>query len=168
MLLKFSKVLSDIADKVARYISIVYTTIVILVVTVEVVLRALGYSITWSEELARWLLIGICYLGASIALKHGYHVGITKFLDLMPYVLKFLIVFITYILTTIFLVYLLIYGYQAAMNSLYQTGSLIPFSMFYVKIHLSIGAFLMLCHMLYYFVGFIYYRDIDNFKLSRM
>jgi len=41
----------------------------------------LGSSISWSEELARYLMIWMALVGASVAVRQGAHVGVTLLVE---------------------------------------------------------------------------------------
>lgn len=43
---------------------------------IEVVLRAFGSSISWSQELVRYLIIWITLIGSSVCIRNGAHVSI--------------------------------------------------------------------------------------------
>lgn len=44
----------------------------------------LGSSISWSEELGRYLMIWLGFLGASLALQQGLHVGVELLVQWVP------------------------------------------------------------------------------------
>ena len=56
-----------------------------LVVAVQVVARyAFNHSLFWSEELARFLLIWLSFLGATVAYCHGVHPGVDSLVRRLP------------------------------------------------------------------------------------
>src|SRR5690606_3491469 len=56
-----------------------------LIVFANVTLRYLtNFSITWSEEVARYLMIWMTFLGAGLTLRYGGHVAITNLQELLP------------------------------------------------------------------------------------
>ena len=60
-----------------------------LVVAVQVLCRyAFNYSLFWSEELARYLLVWLSFLGASVAYRRKAHPGIDMLQTKMPDVLR--------------------------------------------------------------------------------
>jgi TRAP-type C4-dicarboxylate transport system permease small subunit len=44
----------------------------------------LNAPLTWTEELARYLYIWACYLGAAVALRRGTHVSVALFAERLP------------------------------------------------------------------------------------
>ncbi|MCF8093585.1 MAG: TRAP transporter small permease [Desulfotignum sp.] len=56
-----------------------------LVVGIQVFSRyGLNYSLFWSEELARFLLIWLSFLGATVAYFHGAHPGVDSLVRRLP------------------------------------------------------------------------------------
>lgn len=75
-----------ICDRVNRFVELLLF-VLLLAMTVAVFLQvlfryALDAPLFWTEELARYLMIWIVYLGASVGLKRGAHVGFTYFVNL--------------------------------------------------------------------------------------
>lgn len=44
----------------------------------------LGNSFSWTEEIARYLLVGLTFIGAAGVAMRGEHIGLTYFRDLLP------------------------------------------------------------------------------------
>src|SRR3546814_379287 len=56
-----------------------------ILVFANVVLRYLfNSSLTWVEELTRYMMIWVAYLGAGLALRAGTHVAVEVLQDVMP------------------------------------------------------------------------------------
>lgn len=56
-----------------------------LIVSIQVFSRyVLNHSLFWSEELARYLLVWLTFLGASVAYRRKMHPGIDVFYNKMP------------------------------------------------------------------------------------
>lgn len=56
-----------------------------VIVFTNVALRYLtNFSLTWAEEVARYLMIWMTFLGAGLVLRSGGHVAITNLHDLVP------------------------------------------------------------------------------------
>ncbi len=45
---------------------------------------ALNSALSWSEELGRYLLVWLSFLGAAMATYRGAHIGISAFVNLLP------------------------------------------------------------------------------------
>lgn len=84
-----------------------------VVVAVQVFFRyALNHSLFWSEELARYLLVWLTFLGASVAYRRTLHPGIDIVYAQMPVPIQRMIsIFIHFISTVLFGV-MIFYGIQ--------------------------------------------------------
>jgi len=57
----------------------------IVVVFLQVFFRyVVHYSLPWSEELARYLMTWVVFVGASMGAKEGVHIGVAAFVNIMP------------------------------------------------------------------------------------
>ena len=50
-----------------------------VVLFVQVVARYLGHSLSWSEEIGRYLLVATTFLGATVAYKRAHFIGLAGF-----------------------------------------------------------------------------------------
>ncbi|MCE5265556.1 MAG: TRAP transporter small permease [Deltaproteobacteria bacterium] len=49
-----------------------------IIITIQVFYRyALNDPLSWTEEIARYLMIWICFLGSAMALKYGEHISVS-------------------------------------------------------------------------------------------
>ena len=66
--------------------SIVTVTLALMIVVVflQVLFRLLENSLPWSEELARYLMTWVVFVGASMGAKDGVHIGVAAFVNIMP------------------------------------------------------------------------------------
>ncbi|MCM3691933.1 TRAP transporter small permease [Neobacillus niacini] len=65
-------------------ISAILLTILALIVTVQVLGRALSMSLPWSEELSRQALICLSFIGGALAYYKGEELKVTIIVDLFP------------------------------------------------------------------------------------
>lgn len=166
--MRWLKQLSDRVDRIAIQISIVYAFLVTVIVLGSVFMRMAGSAPSWSEEFARWLLIGIAFISSSVALKRGAHIGITVLVKSIPSnLLVKIIILLSNVLVLIFLAFMFWFGLDAAVKAVDQTGDIIPISVIYIKLHIPLGAMMMIIHVLYYAAGIFTRDDPKNFLLSQ-
>lgn len=97
-------------------ICVVLMSIMTLVIFAQVVFRyALNNSLSWSEELARFIFIWLIYLGVSYGCKQMKHLKIDAALYLFPKKIRPIIMIIGDILFLVFAVYQCITGYKLMM-----------------------------------------------------
>ncbi len=166
--LSWLELASNRVDRIAVWISILYAFLVTVTVLASVFLRMAGNAPTWSEEFARWLLVGIAFISASAALKRGSHIGITALVKSIPSLpLVRAIILVSNLLVLTFLVFMFWFGLDAALKAVDQTGDIIPLSVVYVKLHIPLGALMMIIHVLYATAGLFTKDDPREFLLSQ-
>jgi C4-dicarboxylate transporter DctQ subunit len=71
-----------IFDNFEEYIILLLLPFMTIVVLVATFARYTGlFSIFWSEELARYTMVYLGYVGISLAMKHKAHIGVTALTD---------------------------------------------------------------------------------------
>jgi len=109
-------------DKVSSYInkSIEYLIFgmgisMTFVVALQVFFRyLLNQSLFWTEELARYLLVWISFLGATVAYRRKVHPGIDVIFVKMPPLAKKGLALVVHAASMGFFVVMLVYGYEFA------------------------------------------------------
>ncbi|WP_440995200.1 TRAP transporter small permease [Arhodomonas sp. SL1] len=71
-------------DAVIRPVAFVALAGMIVVTTLQIVFRVAFDAISWSEELARYLLVWTTFLGATLAYQRGRHIAVTVVVDALP------------------------------------------------------------------------------------
>jgi TRAP-type transport system small permease protein len=80
----FDRLLERITS-VVKWVMILMTCVIFFVTTFTVFTRyLLNYVPSWSEEIPRYLLVWITYLGAALAIKFKEHISLDIFFNLMP------------------------------------------------------------------------------------
>jgi len=86
-----------------------------IVVAIQVLCRyVFNYSLFWSEELARYLLVWLSFLGASVAYRRKAHPGIDIFQKKMPDGLQKISTGIVYLASLSLFVVMIFYGWRFA------------------------------------------------------
>jgi TRAP-type C4-dicarboxylate transport system permease small subunit len=80
-LTRLTAALDRIACRICVALFVAILTTMVLQVTFRYVLAT---PLTWTEELARYLYIWACWLGAPVALRRGNHIAITVGSDRLP------------------------------------------------------------------------------------
>ena len=112
------ELIGKLSKALEKFAVVLATTILILVfclVCTGVVFRILGNSFSMSEELSRWGLISICFIGASAALKQKQHIGVNMLLQAMPLKLSKVLITAGYLISFVLLVYASFYSLKAAL-----------------------------------------------------
>ena len=82
--LSLSKI-KPLYDKLVDWIAIMLVSVITVVTSYQVFSRfVLNYTPAWTEELARFLLIWLVFIGSVIAYRKGSHLSVDFFLSLLP------------------------------------------------------------------------------------
>ena len=119
------------------------------VVFVNVVTRyALGFSLTWSEELARYLMIWVTYLGAGLAMREGRHVAIEYFQALLPGpLIPYFRAFVGLVIL-IFLGFVTVLGFQLSSFAWQQRTPVLELPQGLIYLAIPLGAVLFGLHLI--------------------
>lgn len=122
---------------------------IIGMVTTEVVLRKVfGSSLIVTEELARYLMVWIVFLGAAIALRDMGHIRISFFVKKVSGRSQIWTAFVAHLLTLLFLVVLAMEGFRILPRQLQQTCITFDVSLFYFYLSIPVGCVFMILFLL--------------------
>ncbi|QXL84350.1 TRAP transporter small permease [Comamonas sp. NLF-1-9] len=70
---------SDYANRLVEWLLLVIGVAFSLILFVQVVARYMGNSLSWSEEVGRYMLVATSFLGATVAYKRAEFIGLAGF-----------------------------------------------------------------------------------------
>lgn len=138
--------ISDACDAVSRLLAITLVSVFTVTVLVQVFFRyVLNNSLSWPEELARFMLVWMTFVAAAPALRRGFHVGVDFFLEQFVQIrwLKILVLVFNQLVILGFLVVVFYYGLQQFLNSGDMISPALQISYRWVYLSLPVGTFLM-------------------------
>lgn len=145
---------SSDADKFARISVVVLIVALTATITFEVFFRYfLKMPLIGTEELARYIMIWLTFVGSSIALRQKAHIGMVVLLRFLPEQSKKRMIYITQGLILIFLAYLIWWGWVHAVHVKVQLSPALRISMFWPFISIPIGGFLMFIQQIALIIG---------------
>lgn len=107
-----AKLWNLIDEHAEDYILVVLMSIMTLVIFIQVVMRyVFKNSLSWSEEMARYLFVWLSYLSISYGIKHRKHVKIEAALHLFPRKTRPYVVIIGDIVTLFWSVFIIVTGW---------------------------------------------------------
>lgn len=74
--------LLDVSDRVNRLVEHLLLIIGVafsIILFAQVVARYMGHSLSWSEEIGRYLLVATTFLGSTVAYKRAHFIGLAGF-----------------------------------------------------------------------------------------
>lgn len=101
----------------------------VCLVFAQVVLRYFFNSgLPWSEEMARYLFVWVCFLGAALAVRNRGHITVEVVRNAFP---KFKAYFEAYYFVTVMLFFgfLMFYGFEYSADNIRARSTLLPVNM---------------------------------------
>lgn len=127
------------------YLTLQMTLVVLLGVFTRYVLND---ALAWIEELARYTMIWLSWLGGGLALRRGAHIAVEFLIDAMPPGLRAAVVFAGRLGIFLFLGICLWYGADHTARVSMQSTIALGISMQIPYAAIPVGAFLMAYHLL--------------------
>ena len=159
----------DVIDRVSSWVLVAYMGLNTGLIIIVILYRMTGRGVSWSEELSRWLLVGICFLGSSVAMNRGAHIGVTAVVDVSPDILKRAIVFVANAVVFVFLIYFIRFSYATAIASRRSVGAIIKVPMMWPYLQMVVGGVLMAIQLIPNLLGpLLPNEDITRSMLTRM
>jgi TRAP-type C4-dicarboxylate transport system permease small subunit len=144
----FSKV-SHSCNKLAEWSCILLLVAMTVVTFAQVFFRfVIVHSLPWSEEFSRYALVWASFLGASIALKRGLHIGVEAFVTKLSQEKRRLIYLMTLVIITFFLIVVIVKGVQMASFNMRQSSPAMRIPMGFPYLAIPVGSLIMVIHLL--------------------
>jgi TRAP-type C4-dicarboxylate transport system permease small subunit len=134
--------------RVNRWAVIAILAAMAVMVFANVALRFLtDHSILWVEEVSRYLMIWLTFLGASLVLRYGGHIGIDSLQQALPAHAAWIRLAI-YALVLVFFATMLWLGVRYSMVTWGQTTPVMQIPIGAVYLAMPIGFALLIAHLL--------------------
>ncbi|MBP1932639.1 TRAP transporter small permease [Ammoniphilus resinae] len=155
---KFNRILEILAGIAV----IVMTLVVFLQVIVRFGLTAIGWdlSVPWTEELARYLMIWVIFIGGAIATRKGKLIAVEALVVALPALPGKLIKFVSHIVSLVFYAIIFTIGLEWAKFGLSETAPVMKFPMVYVYSALVVSAGIMILNTISFLLE-IFIKKID-------
>jgi TRAP-type C4-dicarboxylate transport system permease small subunit len=136
----------DAVNKIVGYVLALLMGVMAILVILQVLNRSvLHLPIHWSEELSRYLMIYVVFLGSSIAMRHNKLISIEILPQVLPAMQRKFLLLLVMILSFAFCVLMFVYGIQMLERVQAQSSAIMQISMAIPYASIPIGAlFLML------------------------
>ena len=125
---------------------------VILLVAAITVIVALGVffrfvlnnSLPWTEEVAKFVMVWLAFIGAPVVLKEGGHIAIDFIPSRLPSLVGHAALMLIQVIVMVVLAVLVFQGWALAWNALPQIATTVDVSLFYIFLAVPIGSAMML------------------------
>lgn len=142
------KSIINAVTKLTEYIVIALVFVMVVMVFGQVIMRHVTHSTPfYAEELSRYLLIWIGFLGSSLGVKYGSHTAVSLFKDHLPLKAKGVVEKLASLLVFLFLAVFFIASVRYCLQQAEQISSTLKISMFWPTLAAPLGSFLMLVQL---------------------
>lgn len=148
--MKFAKKILDGLNLLTEYVVSLLLVIMVVVVFLQVIFRfVLQASLPWSEELSRYVMVWIAFLGAAIGIRRKSHIGVEALVMLFPREWQRRAGFLVSILSAVFFAFLVQYGTLILKTVRFQLSPAMELSMAIPYGAILVGGALMFLYSLY-------------------
>lgn len=148
--MSFFKNLLQKINSFVEYIVCVLLAVMVVVVFLQVIFRfVIHSSLPWSEELSRYLMVWIVFLGASIGVNKKSHIGVEALVILLPAVVQKWAAALVSALCCVFFAFMIQYGGLILRVVANQLSPAMEISMAVPYSALLAGGALMFAHCFY-------------------
>jgi C4-dicarboxylate transporter DctQ subunit len=144
---RFIKIVDNLIGFVGRTLSAICLIVVLISIFAQVFCRfLLGFSLTWSEEVGRYLLVWISFTGFGVLVKEKKMMSIMFMVDLLPGKLKITAKILADLLSIMFMIIVCYYGFLLVELTMIQVTVVTEIPMGYVYLVIPIGAAFYVIH----------------------
>ena len=150
------KYLDNAVYRVVELCTVITMGLMVSIILAQVFYRyVIGYSIIWSEEAGRHLLIWTTFLGAGLLARRRGFMSITVFVDLLPPRLRFLADALADTLSTMLMGLIAFYGFKLVQITMAQQAIVSGIPMGFIYLCMPIGASLFVFHTIIHYIGML-------------
>jgi TRAP-type C4-dicarboxylate transport system permease small subunit len=142
------RAIERVVDGVVQRISVAVLLGMILVITLQIFSRVFFDAVSWSEELARYLLVWITFLGATLAWSRGRHIAVSFVADAAAPAVRRLIQLVTLAISAAFFAVIVVIGIRYVRVQSFQVSASLRVPMAWVYTIMPVSATLMLFYTL--------------------
>ena len=140
---------SDRLDFLCRYFVATMMAAMTVIIATQVFYRyILNQPLAWTEEIARYLMIWVTFLGSAMAVKYGEHIGVTFIVERFPQRLQTVIGIVLNLSITFFFLMGTWQGTGLTLRVLPQLAPATWISMSWAYACIPVGCFIMFIHTL--------------------
>lgn len=120
----------------------------IAVITLQIVSRVFFTAVSWSEELARFLLVWASFLGATMAWQRGRHIAVGFAVEWLPGRLRVLLKAAAILVSIVFFAVVVYFGIRFMQMQSFQVSASLRIPIRYVYAVIPFSAAVMLYYSL--------------------
>lgn len=138
--------MSKVFDRLEEYLLIILFPLMTIIVFASTMTRYLKLgSMPWSEELARYIMVWMAYIGASLGVKRNAHLGVEVVVNLLPENIKKYAGILRVGIILLFNILVIKFSYKIIMHqiNIEQTSPAMAIPIWVAYLAVPVGAFMM-------------------------
>ncbi|SDY77254.1 C4-dicarboxylate transporter, DctQ subunit [Proteiniborus ethanoligenes] len=137
--------MDNILRKIEQYLIGTLLLAITFILFINVVLRIFGLSFEWAEEVARYGIVWVTFIGSSVCIYKGAHIGVDAITMILSQKGKKILSLIVYLIAIIFTVIFTHQSFLITMRVIEtkQLSSTLELPMAYVYAAMPVGGVLM-------------------------
>ena len=150
---------SDFVNSVCRAIVVVLLASMVLVTSAQIIWRVFFTALSWSEEVARYLLVWSTFLGAGCVYKKGGHISVLIVQDLLSEGLQKFAKILVHLLCGAFFAITVYYGFTYMKVQGTQLSAALRIPMRFMYMAIPVGSGVLLLHSLDAILNIIFKKE---------
>jgi TRAP-type C4-dicarboxylate transport system permease small subunit len=139
------RIIQFLLTKLVDYVSAFFISVISVLVISQVICRyVLNNPLSWSEELSRYLIIWLTFVGASLGVRRKGHIAIEVFIKLLPRTFQRVCHLMAEILVILFLAVLVWQGSKVVAVTMVFRSTALSIPQGYVFLAVPVGSAIML------------------------
>ena len=136
-------------NKVVHIILIALMVVLVISVFCQITFRFFDHSIAWTEELARYSMIWMTFLGAAYALATRAHIGMELLVDRSQGMMKQIFIVVAAVVCLVFFVMMVVNGFELSMRVMSQPSAVLQIPMGIVYSVIPVSGFILILNLFY-------------------
>lgn len=142
--MKFIDTLADVSVAFAKWCGVSTAIVMTVMIFLQVLYRyVLGESLSFSEELARYMFIWSVAMGSALALKTRSHIGVELLVERLPKSLGTPAKIVACMISLVFYGMLVWYGFDMVLETMDQDSAALELPMGYVYLAVPLSAIVL-------------------------
>jgi len=138
--------ISNFIDKICCKLTITILAMMVIITALQIICRVFFSALSWSEELTRYLLVYLTFLGASSVYKRNGHISVLVFKQLLPPLFQKIASIFVIVLCGVFFGISTFYGLKYMGLQGNQLSAALRIPMKYVYMSIPIGFLIMILY----------------------
>ncbi len=140
---------ANLLDRIIRIATGTLMVILVAIMVAQVFFRyVLNSSLTWSEEVAVYLMIWVVFLGSAILVRRWEHVQIPTIVELCPQRIRIALILFGRLASIICMAVFIWYGTEAFFGNYHAASFTTGISTKWIKLSIPVGAAFMVLYAL--------------------